>query len=120
MHEVGTRAGPQHHVGTPEVFWNVFALEYGTVGDMAGDARLAVADNAIADARPHAVAADQRTASRALAVFEGERDAIAVVLVTVDAPAGFQRDQVAGLAGFEKRGVDIGAMGDRVRLPETL
>ena len=41
---------------------------------------------------------------------------VAVILEAVDAPAGLQRDQVARLAGFEKRAVDVGAVGDRIRL----
>ena len=86
---------------------------------MAGDARLAVADDALADLRPHAVAADQRAAFGALAVVERDGDAVAMVLVTVDAPAGLERDQIAALAGFEERGVDVGAVGDRVRLAEA-
>ena len=86
---------------------------------MAGDARLAVADDAVADLRPHAVAADQRAAFGAFAVFQRDGDVIAVVLVAIDAPAGFQRDQIAALAGFQERAVDVGAMGDRIRLAEA-
>ena len=68
MHEMRARAGPQHDVGPPQILRHLLALEHGAIGDVAGDARLAVADDAVADFRPHAVAADQRAAFDALAV----------------------------------------------------
>ena len=45
---------------------------------------------------------------------------VAVVLESVDAPAGFERDQVAALTGFQERAVDVGAMGNAVWLTEAL
>ena len=72
----------------------------------------------LADFRPHAVAADQRAPFDGLAVVERDADAVAVILVGVDAPARLQRDQVAALTGLEKGAVDVGPMGDRVRLAE--
>ena len=45
---------------------------------------------------------------------------VAVILEIIDAPAGFQRDQVAALAGLQEHAVDVGAVGDAVRLAETL
>ena len=120
MHEMGARAGPQHHVGPPQVRRHLVALEHGAIGDVAGHPRLAVADDALAHLRPHAVAADQRAAFGPFAVFERDHDAVAVLLEAVDAPAGLQRDQVAALAGFQERAVDVGAMGDRVGLAEAL
>ena len=86
---------------------------------MTGYARFAVADDAVADFRPHAIAGDQRAAIDAFAVFQLNRNVAAVILVSIDPPAGFQRDQIVRLAGFEKRAVNIGAMSDRVRLAEA-
>ena len=54
------------------------------------------------------------------AVFQRDGDAVTVLLEAVDAPAGLQRDQIAALAGLEERGVDVGAVGDRIRLAEAL
>jgi hypothetical protein len=68
MPEMGARSGPQDHVGPPHVLRNVFALEVGAISDVAGDARFAVADAALVDLRPHAVAADQRTVIGTFAV----------------------------------------------------
>jgi hypothetical protein len=65
---MGARSGTQDHVGPPQILRNVFALEDGAISDVAGDARLAVADEALADLGPHVVAADQRTAIDALSV----------------------------------------------------
>ena len=118
MHEMRARAGPEHDVGPPEILRHILALEHAAIGDMAGDARLAVADELFADFRPHAVAADQRAAFDGFAVVERDADAVAVILEGVDAPARLQRDQVAALAGFQKGAVDVGAMGHRVRLAE--
>ena len=107
---MGARAGPQHDVGPPQVFRHLVALEHGAIGDMAGHPRLAVADDALADFRPHAVAADQRAALDLFAVFERDGDAVAAVLKAVDPPAGFQRDQVVALAGVQQDAVDVGAV----------
>ena len=119
MHEMGARAGPQHHVRPPQVLGHVLALEHGAIGDVAGHARLAVADDALADLRPHAVAADQRAAFGALAVSS----------VTVTRRRGLVRPstrrlfssviRLLRLAGLEKRAVDVGAMGDRIGLAEA-
>ncbi len=119
VNEVRAWAGPQHHVGPPQILRHFLALEHRAIGDVAGDAWLAVANDALANARPHAVAAEQRRAFGALAAFERDGDAVAMVFVTVDAPAGLERDQIAALAGFEERGVDVGAVRDRVRLAEA-
>ena len=120
MHEVAARARPQHHVGAPEIFRHLVAPEHAAIGDMAGDARLAVADDALADGRPHAVAGDQRAAFGPFAILQRDGDAVAVILVTVDAAAGFERDQIARLAGLEEAAVNIGAVNDGVRLAEAL
>ena len=120
MHEVGARAGPQHDVGPPQVFRHLLALEHGAIGDVAGHPRLVVADDALAHAGPHAVAADQRAALRPFAVFERDGDAVAVILEAVDPPAGFQRDQVVALAGVQQDAVDVGAVGNRIGLAEAL
>jgi hypothetical protein len=45
-------------------------------------------------------------------------DAVAVILVGVDAATRFQRDQVAALTCLEKGTVDVGPMGHRVGLAE--
>jgi hypothetical protein len=92
MHEMGARAGPQDHVGPPQVLGYVFALEHGAIGDVAGDARASVSADTVADLRPHAVAADERTALRAFAVVKDGGDGVAMVLVRVDTAAVLQRD----------------------------
>src|SRR5262249_61901552 len=59
MHEMGAWPSPQNNIGTPKVLWNLFPLKNPPIGDMSGDAGLAVADDALADLRPHAVATNQ-------------------------------------------------------------
>src|SRR5258708_7699737 len=85
---------------------------------MAGNARRAVADDLLADFRPHAVAGDEGAAARLLAALELDRDAVAVIGEVVDTPRGLERDQVAALTGLEIDAVDVGPMGDGVRLLE--
>src|SRR6185312_15482921 len=87
MHEVRARPGPEDDVGTPQVLRHVRLLDHAAIGDVPGHARLAVADDALADVRPHAVAGDQRAAAHAFAVVEGDGDVIAVVGEVVDAAA---------------------------------
>src|SRR6185312_2273807 len=43
MHEVRARTRPQDDVGTPQVLRHILALEHGTIGDVTGNAWLAVA-----------------------------------------------------------------------------
>src|SRR5262245_64453003 len=45
VHEMRARAGPEHDIGAPQVLRDVLALEHGTIGDVPGHARLAVADD---------------------------------------------------------------------------
>ena len=58
--------------------------------------------------------------STRFAVVERHRDVVAVVLVVVDAAIVFQRDQIAAAAGLQEHAVDVGAMGNAVRLAEAL
>ena len=87
VHEVRARAGPQDHVRPPEVVRHLVLLEHGAVGDVARDARLAVADDLVADLRPHAVAADQRAAPHAFAGLQDRGDAVGVLLEALDGAA---------------------------------
>src|SRR6185369_4576271 len=119
MHEMRARAGPEDHVRPPQIGRHLVALEHTAISDMAGDARLAVADDAVADFRPHSVAGDQRAACGLLAVLQRHGYAVAVILEGVDAAAGFQRDEVAALAGLEESRMDVGAVGHRIRLAEA-
>ncbi len=79
VHEMAARSGPQHDVGPPKILRHLLTLEHAAIGDVAGDARFAVADDALADFRPHAVAGDQRATLGALAVLERGGDAVAVI-----------------------------------------
>ena len=119
MHEVRARAGPEHDVGPPEIFRHVLALEHAAIGDMArrrAACRRRRGRSRIFDHMPsQPISARPSTVSPLLSVT---RDAVAMILVGVDAPARLQRDQVAALAGLEKGAVDVGAMGHRVRLAE--
>jgi hypothetical protein len=58
MHEMSARPGPKHDVGPPEILRYLGTLEHRTIGDMAADARRAVADDLFPRLRPHAVAAN--------------------------------------------------------------
>src|SRR5512139_1559636 len=120
MYEMGARAGPQHDVGPPEIFRHLFALEHATVGDVAGDARLTVANHLVANFRPHSIAADQRAAFDGFAVVKRDTDAVTVVPVAIDPAAGLKRDQIAALARLQKGAMDVGAMGHAVRLAKAL
>src|SRR5262249_4799163 len=97
---------------------NILALEDGTVGDVARDARLAVADDAFAYTRPHPIAADQGPAFDRFTVVERARDVAAMILERIHAPAGFKSNEIALLTRLQERAVNIGAMGHAVRLTE--
>ena len=117
---MGARPGPQDDVRLPEIGRHLLALEHGPIGDVARYPRLAVADDLLADLRPHAVAADQRASGDPLAGLQRDGDAAIVLLEALDLPLRLQRDQVVALAGLEEHGMDVGPMGDRIGLPETL
>src|SRR4029078_10803502 len=118
VHEMRARAGPEHDVGPPEIFRHILELKNAAIGDMSGNARLAVADQIFADFRQHAVAADQRAAFDGLTVVERDADSVAMIFIGVDTPARLKCDQVAALTCFEKGAVDVGPMGHRIRLAE--
>src|SRR5215471_7791100 len=120
MHKMGARAGPEHDVGTPKIFWHVVAFENAAIGNVSRHPGLAVADHAFADFRPHAIAADERATFNSFAGVERYADVVAAVFEAIDPPAGFQRDEIAPLAGFEERGVDVGTVGDSIGLAESL
>src|SRR5262249_18304376 len=82
-------------------------------------ARLAVADDLLANARPHAIAADQRAAAHLLARFEADRDRVAVILEVVDAAARLERDEVVALAGLEIDALNVGTVRHRIGLLEA-
>src|SRR5690349_18894088 len=98
MHKMRARPGPQHDIGPPQVVRHLAAFENGAVGDVARDARLAVTDDALADRRPHAVAADQRAALDALTVSQSRYHAVAPIFETIDALVGFEFDQIVAQA----------------------
>src|SRR5262245_46357782 len=79
VHKMGTRAGPQDDVGTPEIFGDVLALEHRTIGNVARYPRLAVTDQGLADLRPHAVAADQGAAFDRFSIVKSNRDVVAMI-----------------------------------------
>ena len=95
-------------------------LEHGAIGDVAGHPRLAVADDAAADLRPHAVAADQGAALGALPTSKRDADVVAVIFIALDLAAVLQRDQIAALTGAQEHAVDVGAMRHSIRLLESL
>jgi hypothetical protein len=86
---------------------------------VAGDPRRTIAENALADARPQPVGAEQGAALHPLAIVEGNADAAAVLLEIDHAPARLEADQVAVAGGLEDGAVDVGAMRHRVRLAEA-
>src|SRR5262249_60319897 len=96
------------------------AREHGAISDVARYQRLAVADHLVAHLRPHAVAADEGTASDAFARLQDHADAGVVLLEIFDAVTGFQRDAVVVLARIDEDGMQIVAVSDCVRLLELL
>ena len=118
--EMGARASPQDHVRRPEILRHLLAREHGAISDMARYQRLAVADHLVAHLRPHAVAADEGTASDAFARLQGHADAGVVLLEILDAATGFQRDAVVVLARIDEDGMQIVAVSDGVGLLELL
>src|SRR5262249_51380016 len=100
--EVGARTSPQDHVRAPEILRHLLAREHGTIGDVAGYQRLAVADNLVAHLGPHAVAADERAASDAFTRLQDQRDAGVVLLEVLDAAIGLERDAVVALHALMK------------------
>src|SRR5262249_21354712 len=118
MDEVGTRTSPQDHVRAPEILRHLRAREHGTMGDVARYQRLAVADDLVAYLRPHAVAADERAASNALARLQDQGDAGVVLLEVLDAAIGLQRDAVVALTCVDEDGMQIVAVGDGIGLLE--
>jgi hypothetical protein len=73
VHQVRLFAAPQQHVVAPQVRRDVLALEHRAVGDVAGHARLAVADDGFTHAAPQAVRAHQRRAFDDFAALPGAR-----------------------------------------------
>ena len=120
MHEMGARPGPEHHVGPPEIVRHLGALEHRAIGDMAADARRAVADDLLPHLRPHAVAADQRAALHAFA---------AVQALTVTPSPSSSKSSTRRLVSseirllfwqaFRKTRMDVGAVGHRIGLLEA-
>src|SRR5262245_58784076 len=104
----------------PEVLWHLVLLEHCPVGNMTRDPRLAVADDPLADLRPHAVAADQRAPLDAFAGRELHGDAVATLLVGFNGAVVLEGDQIASLAGLEDGTVDVGALGYRVGIVEAV
>src|SRR5205085_11127477 len=84
-----------------------------------GDPRLAGAADAVADLRPHPVAADQRAPPDALARVQDQGDGVVILLVTLDAALRLEADEIVALAGFQKCRMDVGTVGDRVGMFET-
>src|SRR5262245_29287162 len=118
MDEMGAWPGPEHDVRAPEILGNVFALEDGAVGDVTRYARFAITDDTFANIGPHSVAADQGAAFNCFAVVERDRDMVAMILEGVHTATRFERDKITALTRLEERGVNIGAMGHAIRLPE--
>ncbi len=86
---------------------------------MAGDARLAVADDLLADVRPQPVRADQERAGDAIAGSKARSDRRTVLIVAHDFGADAQIDQLAVTAGFQENAVQIAAMHHRIWVAET-
>src|SRR5215813_12845711 len=118
--EVGARTSPQDHIRAPEILRHLLAREHRAISDVARYQRLAVADHLVAHLRPHAVAADERTASDALARLQDHADAGVVLLEILDAVTGFQRDAVVVLARVDEDGMQIVPVSDGVGLLELL
>ena len=87
---------------------------------MAGDQRLAVADDLVAHLRPHAIAADQRTAPDALARVQGQGHTLVVLLEVLDGAIGFQADEIVASAGIDEDRVQIVAVDDGIGLLEPV
>src|SRR5271168_665203 len=85
---------------------------------MAGDARLAVADNLLADIRPQPVGADQERAGDAITGSKTRGDRRAILIVADHFSADAQIDQFAVTAGFQENAVQIAAMHHRIRVAE--
>src|SRR5438309_10656736 len=83
VHEVGARARPYDHVLAPKIRRHVRALEHPAIGDVAGDAGRPVADDLLANARPHAVGVDQRATFGALARLQRDGALLPVLRDTV-------------------------------------
>src|SRR5260370_19692366 len=117
---MGARTSPQDYVRLPEILRHLLARKHGAISDVARHQRLAVADDLVAHLRPHAVAADERTASDAFARLQDHADAGVVLLEIFDALTGFQRDAVVVLARVDEDGMQIVAVRDRAGLLELL
>ena len=120
VHEMRARAGPQDHVRMPEIVRHLVAAQHRAIGDVTRDAGFAVADNTLANLRPHAVTGDQRAAGDAAAADMRDHAVVAAILVVVDMGVGFERHQIVVLARFEEGAMDVGAVRDRVRIAKRL
>ena len=114
VHQMGLLAAPDDHLRQAVFLRPVGGRQHRAIGDVAGDDRLAVADDLLAHGRPQAVAADQR---RALVGFAGlglYRHGRAVVVDRDDLLRGGELDQVRLLARVENDIEHVGAVNDRV------
>ena len=62
----------------------------------------------------------ERTSFDGFTIIERHADVVTVILEAIDAPAGFERDQVTALAGLQEYAMNVGAMGNAVRLAKAL
>src|SRR5207302_8415775 len=87
---------------------------------VAGNRRLAVAEDALADDRAAAVRADQGGGGNALPAGDFNDHFLAFSAKAGHARAGAQLDRALLPAAVEQRAVDVGAVRTRVRIAEAL
>src|SRR4030067_547298 len=87
------RPGPQRYSAFLCVLWRFLDRQYRTVGYMPDNPRFAVADDALTNARPQTVGADQRGTFEAFAIVGANRYVHASVVIVGDRPSGVQSNQ---------------------------
>ena len=114
VHQMGLLAAPDDHLGQAVFLRPLVRRQHGAIGDVAGNHRLAVADDLLAHRGPQPVAADQRRALVGLAGFGLRRDAVAVVVDRDHLLRGGELDEVRFLAGVEDDIEHVGAVNDAI------
>ena len=120
VHQMHLLAGPHHHVAPAELLRHFRGRQHGAIGDVAGDDRLAVADDHLPDGRPQPVGADQRRAAIVFAAFGVHGDAVGRFVDLDDFLRGVEADQIGFPAGVQQHLMQIGAMDERIGMIEFL
>ena len=110
---------PQHDPVARHVGSQLRHRHDGAKRHIAGQTRIAVADQAFAEQRAKSIGSDQRCAGKRAAIGRCDRDAFAAILVRFHHRIGDELDRAVGPASVQQHVMQIDAVNDDVRVFET-